>query len=281
MITTGRLARLLLALLLSTSARAQFDQFAWTLLGSPQGSGTVGPVTMHLVGPDGEFGCPSGDEVWFETSTTTGGTVSVHFDWDNQDQCFGWWLVDAPFWRVGTQTIKVDSGLGSGFEYIDFEKDVSFHVPAGTTLAFGAWSLDCDCGPGELDLTSFTFEPDTWSLLGPGLPGSAGTPSLTGLGTLQAGTPWTFSLVDCAPSAPTLLVMGPAPLMAPFKGGVLVPEPAQLAALVTSPVGRIILTGTWPAGVPAGLQLVLQYWIADAAGPAGWAASNGVIASVP
>jgi hypothetical protein len=278
---SGRSVGLLLALLLCTTARAQFDQFAWTLLGSSEGSGTVGADAMHLVSPAGTFGCPTGNEVWFETVTTAAGSVSAHFDWDNQDGCFGWWLVDAPFFRVGTETTFVDSGLGSGFEYIDFEMDVSFHVPAGTTLAFGAWSLDCDCGPGVLDLTSFTFEPDTWSLLGPGLSGSAGTPSLSGLGALQAGTSWTFSLVDCAPSAPAFLVMGPTSLMASFKGGVLVPEPAQLAALVTSPAGRIILTGTWPAGVPSGLQLVLQYWIADAAGPAGWAASNGVVASVP
>jgi hypothetical protein len=277
----GRSFRSLLVLLLAATAHAQFDQFAWTLQGSSEGSGTLSADAMHLVSPAGSFGCPSGNEVWFETVTTAGGIVSVHFDWDNQDGCFGWWLVDAPFFRVGTETTFVDSGLGPGFEYIDFEKDVSFHVPAGTLLAFGAWSADCDCGPGVLDLTAFAFEPDVWSELGPGLAGVAGTPSLAGLGSLQAGTSWTFSLVDCTPSAPAFLVMGPAPLMAPFKGGVLVPEPAQLAALTTSPAGRIILIGTWPAGVPSGLQLVLQYWIEDAAGPAGWSASNGLVASVP
>jgi len=269
-----------LALLLP-AAQAQFDPLAWTLHGSPHGSGTVDATAMHIVGSDGDFNCTQGAEVWFETATTAGGTVSVHFDWDNQDGGFGWWLVEAPFYRIGAQTTKVSSGLGGGFEYVDFAKDVSFHVPAGTTLAFGVWSLDCFAGPGVLHLTGFEFEPDTWSPLGAGLAGTAGTPSLVGLGALLPGTPWTFSLVDAAPSAPAFLVLGSTPLLAPFKGGVLVPEPAQLAALATGPTGRIILNGSWPAGVPSGLQLVLQYWVADTAGPAGYSASNGVLALVP
>ena len=52
--------------------------------------------------------------------------------------------------------------------------------------------------------------------------------------------------------------------MAPFKGGLLMPEPAQLAALATSATVRIILNGTWPAGVPSD-----------------YSASNGAVASVP
>ncbi len=280
MIVSSRLGWCLAALLLAGASRAQFDQFDWTLLGSPQGSGSVTATAMHIVGSDGEFGCASGTDVWFETTTLAGGTLSVHFDWDNQDHGIGFWMVDAPFYRVGTETTYVGTGI-VGFEYVDFEKDVSFDVPAGTPLAFGVWSADCDLGPGVLDLAGFTFTPDTWSDLGPGLAGSAGTPVLVGIGALLPGTTWTFSLTDCAALSPAFLVMGSESLMAPFKGGVLVPEPAQLVALTTSATGRIVLTGTWPAGVPSGLQLVLQYWIDDAAGPAGFSASNGLVATVP
>jgi hypothetical protein len=279
--TSIGLELLLGSLLVALPARAQLDPFTWMLQGSPFGSGTQSPGTLHIVGSDNDFNCPSGTDVWFETVTPVSGTVTAFFTWDNQDHGIGFWKVDAPFWRVGTATTFVDSGLGFGSEYVDFAKSVSFHAEAGQELAFGVWSLDCTLGPGVLDVSAFSFEPDTWSDLGSGLAGSAGTPSLVGIGPLQPGTSWTFSLVDCAPLAPAFLVLGATPLLAPFKGGVLVPEPASLAALTTSPSGRIILTGTWPAGVPAGLQLVLQYWIADPTGPAGFAASNGLIALVP
>jgi hypothetical protein len=43
----------------------------------------------------------------------------------------------------------------------------------------------------------------------------------------------------------------------------------------------LVLSGTWPPGSPAGLELFFQMWIFDAAGPAGLAASNGVKATTP
>jgi hypothetical protein len=38
---------------------------------------------------------------------------------------------------------------------------------------------------------------------------------------------------------------------------------------------------TVPAGLPAGLSLVFQHWIADPAGPLGWSASNAVKGTTP
>jgi len=279
MVTLGR-SGIVFLVLLCAPLRAQFDQFTWTLQGSSFGSGAVSATAMQIVGSDGNFNCTGGANVWFETTTLAGGTVSVHFDWQNLDHGIGHWIAEKPFYRVGSETTYVGTGI-VGADYVSFEKDVSFEVPGGTLLAFGVWSLDCDYGPGLLDLTDFTLQPATWSSLGSGLAGVAGTPLLVGTGALLPGTPWDFSLVDAAPLATAWLVTGSEPLLMPFKGGVLVPEPVQIAALTTSLAGRIILNGTWPAGVPSGLQLVLQYWIVDAAGPAGYSASNGVIALVP
>jgi hypothetical protein len=38
---------------------------------------------------------------------------------------------------------------------------------------------------------------------------------------------------------------------------------------------------TWPAGVPSGFELYVQAWIQESAGPAGFAATNGIKALTP
>ena len=121
-----------------------------------------------------------------------------------------------------------------------------------------------------------------WSDLGHPLAGSTGVPFLAGDGALVAGTPVSSTLSGAKPLAPAALVMGLSPLEAPFKGGVLVPTPdVVITGLSTDASGGWLFTGTWPAGVPSGSALWMQAWITDAAGPAGFAASNGVTALTP
>lgn len=271
----------LVGLALCGVARAQFSQFSWTLGGSTQGSGSVTATQMHLVGPDSFGGCSGGDVTWFAAVTTAPGTVRVHFSWKNHDMGIGFWTADSPEYIVGGVETDVDSGVCCGFEYMDFEQDVSFHVAASQGFGFGAASIDCLYGPGELTLTDFSFEPDGWPLLGPGLAGLDGVPNLVGFGTMQPGAMFTLSLVDAKPLAPAWLVLGTSPLLASFKGGVLAPLPLSLLSFTTSIAGRIVIIGPWPAGVPSGLTLIMQYWISDAAGPKGWSASNGVAPLTP
>jgi hypothetical protein len=121
-----------------------------------------------------------------------------------------------------------------------------------------------------------------WTDLRQGLAGAAGTPSLSGDGTLQGGTPVALALGGAAPLASTWLVLGLGQLGLPFKGGVLVPTPdAILDALVTSGTGTLDLASTWPLGIPQGSEVVFQAWITDAGGPKGLAASNGLKGSTP
>jgi hypothetical protein len=62
----------------------------------------------------------------------------------------------------------------------------------------------------------------------------------------------------------------------------MVPTPSLiLSGLTTSGAGALALSATWPAGIPPGFGAVFQYWIHDPAGPAGFAASNGLEAVVP
>ena len=117
--------------------------------------------------------------------------------------------------------------------------------------------------------------------LGNALAGTTGLPSLEGLGPLSAGSAISLTLANAKPAASWWLVIGFAQANAPFKGGVLVPSPNLLIGPLPTLGGSLPLVDTWPAGLPSGLALYFQAWISDAAGPKGFAASNGVKALVP
>jgi hypothetical protein len=115
-----------------------------------------------------------------------------------------------------------------------------------------------------------------WFNLGDGLAGQEGIPSLVADGDLTAGSPVQFVLAGALPFASCWLVVGSSNLSAPLKGGVLVPHPDLLFAQTVDFFGKASFAGLWPAGLPSGLTAYFQYWIADAAGPQGFAASNAV-----
>jgi hypothetical protein len=120
-----------------------------------------------------------------------------------------------------------------------------------------------------------------WTDVGHALAGAGGAPKLTGSGQLVGDSLLKLALSGAAASAPTTLVIGLSQIDAPFKGGVLVPQADLLASLVTSPAGALALSGSWPVGLPSGTQLWMQAWVADAGGPKGFAASNGLQATAP
>ena len=121
----------------------------------------------------------------------------------------------------------------------------------------------------------------TWTDLGKALAGAAGEPVLVGGGPLLGGCAVDFILTDAASAAPVLFVAGLSSLGLPLKGGVLVPSPDVLVGLVTNGNGVLVLTETWPEHLPPGASWIFQAWIADAGGPSGWAASNGLSATTP
>ena len=45
--------------------------------------------------------------------------------------------------------------------------------------------------------------------------------------------------------------------------------------------GDLMLAGTWPAGAPSGLSLVLQAWRIEAGAPQGFAATTAVRGETP
>ena len=119
-----------------------------------------------------------------------------------------------------------------------------------------------------------------WADFGHGLAGSLGTPTLTGSGLLVGGEPVKLRLQDVPAFKQSPLIVGFDTLLAPFKGGVMVPDPSVILALHTGPSG-LTLTANWPGTIPSDVDVYFQFWIVDPAGPAGFSASNGIRATTP
>jgi hypothetical protein len=159
-------------------------------------------------------------------------------------------------------------------------------VPGLSASLFGAVTGISDdgrlmCGWG--DSGSWVVQVDSpWTDLGQGLAGASGVPTLAGSGTLQPGSNVLVALSGALAATPATLVVGFTQLNAPFKGGVVVPSLGLLlVGFVTSPGGTIPLAATWPVGLPSSFDTYFQWWITDAAGPKGFAASNGLRGTTP
>ena len=158
------------------------------------------------------------------------------------------------------------------------ELNFVFELPTSGVLH---WSVQDQLG--NIAVGTVPVDPTAaWGDLGNGLAGLYGTPRLGGEGSLAGGTPYALVLTDAHPVQPAWLVLGLAPLSAPFKGGVLVPHPDLIVSgLVTSAAGDLALDDTWPTGVPSGASFFTQFWITEPGAPSGFAASNGLRGTTP
>ncbi|MFG0319945.1 MAG: hypothetical protein ACF8XB_21920, partial [Planctomycetota bacterium JB042] len=113
--------------------------------------------------------------------------------------------------------------------------------------------------------------------LGSALAGGLGEPVLEVESAMTGGSVLRLRLSGAATVAAVHLIVGVAPLNAPFMGGTLVPAPnLVLGDFFTDGAGAFELWAPLPPVVPSGAELYMQSWIADGGAPAGFAASNGV-----
>jgi hypothetical protein len=140
-----------------------------------------------------------------------------------------------------------------------------------------------DTGVGSAPIVDRgAHERGAWEHLGSALAGTHGAPCLTGEGNLVGGTLANHLLSNARENTVATLWIGLSPLNANVKGGVFVPHPDfPFFGLNTGAQGQIELPASFPSGAPAGFQFWMQYWIFDPAGPKGFAASNGVVATTP
>ena len=109
----------------------------------------------------------------------------------------------------------------------------------------------------------------------------AGVPQATAAGALKPGRFVKVQLEHSKPTGGTTLILGTSALLAPFKGGVMVPSLDLLLPGLPLDSGAVSLQGTWPSGIPSGFQFWLQFWTADAAAVNGFSASNALTAVAP
>jgi len=164
---------------------------------------------------------------------------------------------------------------------------------AGAVVAQGAFGTDCNANLlcDFCDIQAGTPDPngdgvldacDPWTDMGGGVAGLLGLPMLGGSGALFGGDSINLSMSNAKPNSTMSLLIGFLPLGVPFKGGTMVPNPnLMIFGLPTGPAGALTLHSTWSNGLPSGVSLYFQEWISDAAGPAGFAATNGLKATTP
>lgn len=115
-----------------------------------------------------------------------------------------------------------------------------------------------------------------WTDLGSGKAGVAGVPALLGVGEPAAGASGELRLSNAVPASTVHLLVGLALLGAPFKDGVLVPQPDVILALATDTDGAFTLPFTLPVNLVPGFGLWLQCWVSDVTASHGLSASNGL-----
>lgn len=133
------------------------------------------------------------------------------------------------------------------------------------------------CSPGaDIDAVA-ALSANPWVSLGGALAGSNGLPWLEASGALKPGSQVLIQAGNGLPGTPAILVYGNAVLNLPLLGGTLVPFPSVLDfGFAFGPGGQLSLPLTWPAAIPAGLDVVLQFWFADPGAVQGFAATNGI-----
>ena len=156
-------------------------------------------------------------------------------------------------------------------------------APLEDSSALGVNGDQSDNGaPAAGAVEVFDLYPGPWTGVGPGLAGVAGTPFLYGEGELAGGDAVTLKLTGAKPLGSATLVIGFSLLAAPFKAGTMVPYPDLLFfGLPTDANGALSLPSTWPTGLPSGVSLWFQDWVADGAGAKGFSASNGLVGTTP
>ncbi len=126
-----------------------------------------------------------------------------------------------------------------------------------------------------------TVEP-VWTDLGGGTAGVNGVPSLVVDGPLTAGSNLSLSLTDAAPNAALVFWLAFAPVPFAALGGTVWAFPYNLQVIRTSNAsGAFSQSVPWPAGVPVGTELSLQFLIQDLSVPSGIVLANGAFATTP
>ena len=166
------------------------------------------------------------------------------------------------------------SALADGDASVQFR----FGLTTAGGLEIGGWNID------DFEIVSLGEITDsTFVEYGTGTPGTGGlTPHLSGSGQSVPGGPITIAVTDARPSSLGAFFVGTSPASIPALGGTILVQPLLLMVFVnTDGNGDVTLPATIPDDdALIGAPIALQYWVEDAAGAGGYAASNGLSFSI-
>ncbi len=151
---------------------------------------------------------------------------------------------------------------------------VKFSMISDGGVEFGGWNID--------DFSIVSLGPVTGGQFisyGTGTPGQGGqTPVLAGSGTAAPGGAITLTTSNAKANAIGSLFIGNGQVAIPALGGTfLVGNILATASVTTSGAGTAVVVGVLPnSPAVSGLQVNLQHWLLDPAGPKGKSATNGL-----
>jgi hypothetical protein len=229
------------------------------------------------------------DDVWISGSSWAPPNTVVQFmlHWDGD----GYDFVQVPF-AGGTITGEPPTmhvfGSG-GVSVFDGATFTDAHLLEGLeSLASFGFADVVETGPcemiaagskwiaGDAHTLIARLEQPVWMSLGAAKPGAGALPELLGAGALTGGSQNAVALTGSATSTLAWLIAGTTEANAPFKGGTLVPAPQLVVPFAVGSKGVVGLPFTWPAALPDGTSITLQFWIHDAAASQGASASNAL-----
>jgi hypothetical protein len=232
-------------------------------------SGTTWSQQARLTAPDAEAGDYFGQQVAVSGDTAVVGVPHDSYSGPTIPGSAFVFVRDGSTW---TQLPMLTSPDADNLDAFGGSVAVS-----GATVVVGIPNDDNASGIDAGAADVFGVTPiGSWATLAFGLNGTAGLPALSGAGYLLAGSSTTVSLTQAKPFSLSSLVVGVSAISAPFKGGVMVPNPNFIFPLFTDFFGKATFGGLWPAGIPSGFTAYFQWWIQDPSGPKGFAASNAL-----
>lgn len=267
----------LLPALLAAPTAAQFsapyEVAGWTFSESganDDGSVDTSGAPAQIVLTGGNNG--SGDTGVTRYTIPSQGSGLFAFTWEVEHPDPGYDIVG---FTIGGEDHFVTDFPGDGAE--------SVLVDPGETIGFYIETLDNDLGAPTLTVTLFAGpDTDPWDDLGGAIPGSSGQTLCWLTGSLEA-EPISIRVQSGPASGLVFLILSFTEFSVPFKGGVMVPDPApeNLLSLILDVNGALYAIGDWPPGVPADTEFHGQLWYADVGAVQGFAASDGFRGTTP
>jgi len=243
-------------------------------------SGTPNRLFVNVLGvPDTH--APSFHKVTVAVDKPAGSTTRIHAAVrDNAP----WYIVNMYRTNLlysvdgGADTVLCMTSQGAQ-QFVGVIPDVS------GVVSYRVESTDRAGNTGVSGSTVLTIGPGgtPWTNIGFALAGVTGEPGLVGTGALTVGSPGSLELCNAAPNALAMLFASLSSTPTAFKGGTLAAFPfVTLYVFGTNQAGELDLAWPFfPPGLPPGIDLYVQYGIADAAGPSGASLSNAVHATIP